>query len=92
MLVSGALDVLRWGRPGEPERQVARLQPGAGFGEIGLLRRVARTASVVATEPSVVMRISGDRFVAAVSGVPQGAGVAPAGGLVARLGGKAATQ
>ena len=92
VLVSGALDVLRWGRPGEPERHVARLEPGAGFGEIGLLRRVARTASVVATEPSVVMRITGHRFVAAVSGVPQSAGAAPAGGLVARLGGKAATQ
>jgi hypothetical protein len=92
VLVSGALDVLRWGRPGEPERHVARLEPGAGFGEIGLLRRVARTASVVATEPSVIMRITGHRFVAAVSGVPQSAGAAPAGGLVARLGGKAATQ
>ena len=91
VLVSGALDVVRWGRPGEPERHVARLEPGAGFGEIGLLHRVARTASVVATEPSVVMRITG-RFVAAVSGVPQSAGAAPAGGLVARLGGKAATQ
>ncbi len=86
VLVSGGLDVLRSGRPGEPEQHVARLLPGAGFGEIGLLRRVARTASVVASEPCVLMRLNGERFVAAVNGVPQSAAAAPGGGFVARLG------
>jgi CRP-like cAMP-binding protein len=37
------------------------------FGEIGLLRRAPRTATVTSTSPSVVWRIPGDVFLAAVT-------------------------
>jgi MFS family permease len=40
------------------------------FGEIGLLRRAPRTATVVATEDGVLWRIGGDAFLAAVTSAP----------------------
>ncbi|HEV7886656.1 MAG TPA: MFS transporter, partial [Acidimicrobiales bacterium] len=44
------------------------LGPGDGFGEIGLLEGVPRTATVRALEPGVVLRVRGEDFVAAVIG------------------------
>jgi hypothetical protein len=44
----------------------ARLTRGQGFGEIGLLRSIPRTATVVATEPSEILRIPGLGFLQAV--------------------------
>lgn len=43
--------------------ELARLGPGAHVGEIGLLDRVPRTATVVADGPVRVLRIEGDVFV-----------------------------
>lgn len=84
VLEAGSLDVHRQveGR----EALVASLTAGAGFGEIGLLERVPRTASVVATEASIVLRVRGDRFVATVNAVPSTAASALGGGFLGRLG------
>jgi len=55
------------------EVRINTLAPEEWFGEIGLIRRAPRTATVEATAPSVVWRIPGDIFLAAVtssSGLP----------------------
>ena len=46
----------------EDRGAVAELGAGEYFGEIGLLRRVPRTATVSATSDAVVLRIPGQRF------------------------------
>jgi MFS family permease len=43
---------------------------GAYFGEIGLLERMPRTATVTAARDSTVLQISGDDFLAALSDAP----------------------
>lgn len=51
-------------RHGEPvARQLATLGPGEVFGEIGLLERIPRTATVTAVSPSRLLRIEGQVFV-----------------------------
>jgi len=84
VLASGGLDVRR--RTDGRDEVIASLSPGAGFGEVGLLRGVPRNASVVATEPSVVLRVRGARFVATVNAVASTAGGTLGGGLLGRLG------
>lgn len=50
--------------------QVNTLGPSHWFGEIGLLRRAARTATVEALTPAVLWRIPGHVFLAAVTSSP----------------------
>ena len=57
---AGRLGVQVDGRP------VRELGPGEGFGEIALLRQGVRTATVTASEPSVVWALDGDVFLAAL--------------------------
>ena len=59
---SGAVEVSQAGSP------VRALGPATCFGEVGLLEHGRRTATVVATEPSHLLRLDGDDFVAAVTG------------------------
>lgn len=51
----------------EGEREVAVLHAGDYFGEIGLLRRVPRTATVTAASPCRALRIGGEQFLDAFS-------------------------
>jgi MFS family permease len=49
-------------------REVRRLEPGDSFGEVALLRRVPRTATVSATRTSVLLTLDHEAFVATVTG------------------------
>ena len=70
VVVSGALSVLSSGEAGAQKTAVNRLGEDDYFGEIGLLERIPRTATVQATEESFVYRISGEAFLDAVSQAP----------------------
>ena len=52
---------------GEEGKPVATLGPGDHFGEVALLRDVPRTATVRAVEPGVVLSLSREDFLAAVT-------------------------
>jgi CRP-like cAMP-binding protein len=75
VIASGTLRVLASGESGSSPAEVNRLQAGDYFGEIGLLERIPRTATVQATEDSIVYRISGDSFLDAVTQAPVISGV-----------------
>jgi hypothetical protein len=93
VVVDGRVEVRRASGDGSgAEELVTVLGPGAGFGELGLLQRVPRTASVVARDSVRLLRIDGDLFVAAVNAVPAGGSAAPGSGVLARLGGAGATE
>ena len=62
VIESGRADVVGDGRV------VAELGPGEGFGEIALLRRTRRTASVIARDPLTLQALDSDRFAAVVLG------------------------
>jgi MFS family permease len=79
-------DVFRQGDPGDrfyvvvegtalvvgDGRAVATLGPGDSFGEIALLRRVPRTATVSAVGELRLESLRGDRFLALMTGSPRG--------------------
>jgi MFS family permease len=65
VLASGALDVVRAGRPLR-----TMTQTGDGFGEIALLRGVPRTATVTTTVETTLLAIDRAPFLAAVTGHP----------------------
>lgn len=62
VIEAGEVEVSANGRP------MLRLGRGAGLGEISLLRRSARSATVTALTPVTAFAIPGSSFVAAVSG------------------------
>jgi MFS family permease len=65
VVVQGAAAVRQDGR------ELRTLGPGDAFGEIALLRRVPRTASVVAIEPLELRALERDDFLLAVTGTPE---------------------
>jgi CRP-like cAMP-binding protein len=66
VVISGAMSVTA--RAGRAAPVALReLEPGDYFGEIGLIEGIARTATVTAAEPSQVLRIAGDEFIAALT-------------------------
>ena len=81
VVVSGDLEVRSRGESGGEERTVNRLGAGDYFGEIGLLERIPRTATVEAASDAVLFRIDGELFLDIVAQAPVassalGAGVA----------------
>jgi MFS family permease len=67
---SGRLEVLSAGEAGVDQVHVRSLGPGDYFGEIGLLERIPRTATVRATTEGDLYRIDGDGFLEAVGQAP----------------------
>ena len=61
-IADGTVDVTSDGR------RLATLGRGDGFGEIGLLRNIRRTASVTATSDALLLAVERDAFIAAVTG------------------------
>lgn len=69
VIQEGEVEVLSRGEADE-ERRIRRLSAGDYFGEIGLLGRIPRTATVRATSPCSLLKISGDVFIAALTEAP----------------------
>ena len=84
IVVEGTLEVT------QGEAHLTDLEAGGYFGEIALLRDVARTATVVAKTDAVLYALDRDDFLAAVTGHPQSAEAAET-VMSARLAGPAAT-
>ena len=84
IVAEGELAVVQDGTP------IAELTPGGYFGEIALLRDVARTATVTARTDAVLYALDREDFLAAVTGHPQSAEAAET-VMSARLAGPAAT-
>ena len=66
VLTDGRVDVSALGEGGV-ERALGELVPPDFFGEIGLLERRPRTATVTTASPCTVLRINGDDFVDALT-------------------------
>jgi CRP-like cAMP-binding protein/predicted MFS family arabinose efflux permease len=81
---SGSLAVLSTGERGGQPVRVNSLGPGDYFGEIGLLERVPRTATVQAETDSVVERLAGEDFLGIVNQAPSTSGTL-LDGVVGRL-------
>ena len=81
---SGSLSVLSSGERGGRAREVNTMGHGDYFGEIGLIERMPRTASVKALTDCELLRIPGERFLYALEQAPT---LSPAlvTGLVGRL-------
>ena len=71
---SGTLAVLSAGERGGPPARVNTLGQGDYFGEIGLLERIPRTATVQASDDSVVERLAGEDFLGILNQVPSTSG------------------
>jgi hypothetical protein len=69
IVLKGSLAVLS-SRLGQPEMKLATLGPGDHFGEIGLIRKVPRTATVRAVIESELLRIPGEDFLTVMNQVP----------------------
>jgi hypothetical protein len=70
VVMSGRLEVRSAGEAGGLEERLGELGPRAYFGEIGLLERMPRTATVTALEDCVLLRISGEDFLRAANEGP----------------------
>jgi predicted MFS family arabinose efflux permease len=70
VLVAGRVDVTARGEAGAEERALRTMEAGSWFGEIGLLERIPRTATVTAAQDCSLLRIEGDAFLEALTAAP----------------------
>jgi len=70
VLFEGSVDIAARGEAGGPERHIRTMEPVSAFGEIGLLQRSARTATVTALESCSLYRIRGEAFLEALASAP----------------------
>jgi MFS family permease len=70
VLIDGSVDVAARGEADGPERHIRTMNPVSAFGEIGLLARSPRTATVTADQDSRLYRIRGEAFLDALSAAP----------------------
>jgi MFS family permease len=66
VIQSGSMAVRSRGASGG-EQQLLPMAEGQYFGEIGLLRRIPRTATVTAREPSTLLKVTGEDFLEALT-------------------------
>jgi predicted MFS family arabinose efflux permease len=69
VLTDGHLDVSAVGEAGAEPVHLRTLGPGSYAGEIGLLGRIPRTATVAAVTPATLLRIAGQDFLDALTGL-----------------------
>lgn len=69
-IVDGGFEVTQVKDPGGAPRFLRSLGPDDGFGEIGLLGRTPRTATVAASTDGTVLSLDGERFLALVGSGP----------------------
>ncbi len=69
-IVDGAFEVTQVKDPGGTPRFLRSLGPDDAFGEIGLLGRTPRTATVAASTDGTVLSLDGERFLALVGSGP----------------------
>ena len=60
-----------WARAHKGNEQLSKMGPGESFGEIALLRRIPRTATVTAISHLEVKILAREEFLAAVTGNPE---------------------
>lgn len=70
VLNAGHVDVTASGEAGGPPKKLRTMGPGTYFGEIGLLERIPRTATVVTAEECCCYRIEGSAFLEALVDAP----------------------
>jgi CRP-like cAMP-binding protein/MFS family permease len=69
VILEGSVGVTAHGESGA-EQRLRTMGPETYFGEIGLLERIPRTATVTAEEPTRCYRIDGDEFLDALTTTP----------------------
>lgn len=69
VLLQGEMGV-HTGSEAAVDQELPTMETGAYFGEIGLLERIPRTATVTSTLPSHLLRIAGDDFLDALTSAP----------------------
>jgi CRP-like cAMP-binding protein len=69
VILGGSVGVTAHGEAGS-EQRLRTMGPDSYFGEIGLLERIPRTATVTAEAPTRCYRIDGDEFLAALTTTP----------------------
>jgi hypothetical protein len=70
VLVEGEVEVSAHGESGGPERVLRRMSGPSYFGEIGVLARIPRTATVTALTPCGCLQIDGETLLEALTAAP----------------------
>jgi predicted MFS family arabinose efflux permease len=73
VLLDGEVRVTARGEAAERDELLRTMGPGTYFGEIGLLERIARTATVTAVDECRCYRIEGEAFLDALTAAPPAA-------------------